>query len=62
MIGVAAFGTVYLSLAQRAGPPAVTSGNALADTATLLALLAGIGLVPAVALARTVLRAARPGR
>jgi MFS family permease len=62
VIGVAAFGTVYLSLAQRAGPPAVASGNALADTATLLALLAGIGLVPAVALARTVLRAGRPRR
>jgi MFS family permease len=60
VIGVAAFGTVYLSLAQRAGPPAVASGKALADTATLLALLAGIGLVPAVALARTVLRAGRP--
>ena len=62
VIGVAAFGTVYLSLAQRAGPPAVVSGKALADTATLLALLAGIGLVPAVALARTVLRAGRSRR
>jgi MFS family permease len=61
VIGVAAFGAVYLSLSQRAGPHAVASGNALADTATLLALLAGIGLVPAVALARTVLRAGRPG-
>jgi hypothetical protein len=60
VIGVAAFGAVYLSLAQRPGPPAVASGKALADTATLLALLAGIGLVPAVALARTVLRAGRP--
>jgi MFS family permease len=59
VIGVAAFGTVYLSLAQRGGPPAVFSGRALADTATLLALLAGIGLAPAVALARTVLRAGR---
>ena len=59
VIGVAAFGTVYLSLAQRAGPHAVASGNALAGTATLLALLAGIGLVPAVALARTVLRSGR---
>ena len=62
VIGVAAFGTVYLSLAQRAGPPAVASGKALAATATLLALLAGLGLVPAVALARTVLRAGRPRR
>jgi MFS family permease len=62
VIGVAAFGTVYLSLAQRAGPPAMTSGKALADTATLLALLAGVGLVPAVALARTVLRAGPPRR
>ena len=62
VIGVAAFGTVYLSLAQQAGPHAVASGKALADTATLLALLAGIGLVPAVALARTVLRAGRPRR
>ena len=62
VIGVAAFGTVYLSLAQQAGPHAVASGKALADTATLLALLAGIGLVPAVALARTVLRTAGPRR
>jgi MFS family permease len=62
VIGVAAFGTVYLSLAQRADPHAVASGNALADTATMLALLAGIGLVPAVALARTVLRTAGPRR
>jgi MFS family permease len=62
VIGVAAFGTVYLSLAQRPGPPAVASGKALADTATLLALLAGIGLMPAVALARAVLRAGRPRR
>ena len=57
VIGVAGFGTVYLSLAQRTGVPAVASGNALAGTATLLALLAIAGLVPAVALARTVLRA-----
>jgi MFS family permease len=57
VIGVAGFGTVYLSLAQRAGAHAVASGNALARTATLLALLALAGLVPAVALARTVLRA-----
>jgi len=57
VIGVAGFGTVYLSLTQRTGVPAVASGNALAGTATLLALLALAGLVPAVALARTVLRA-----
>src|SRR5262249_7377142 len=57
VIGVAGFGTVYLSLAQRAGAHAVASGNALAGAATLLALLALAGLVPAVALARTVLRA-----
>ena len=62
VIGVAGFGTVYLSLAQRAGPQAMASGNALADTATMLALLAGIGLVPAVALARTVRRGAGPRR
>lgn len=62
VIGVAGFGTVYLSLSQRAGPHAMASGNALADTATMLALLAGIGLVPAVALARTVLRSAGPRR
>jgi hypothetical protein len=57
VIGVAGFGTVYLSLAQRSGSHAVASGHALADTATLMALLAVAGLVPAVALARTVLRA-----
>jgi hypothetical protein len=62
VIGVAGFGTVYLSLAQRAGPPAAASGNALAATGLLLALLAGVGLVPAVALAGTVLRTGRPGR
>jgi hypothetical protein len=57
VIGVAGFGAAYLSLAQRAGAHAVVSGNALAGTATLLALLALAGLLPAVALARTVLRA-----
>ena len=57
VIGVAGFGTVYLSLAQRAGPHAAASGNALAGTAMLLALLALAGLVPAAALARAVLRA-----
>jgi MFS family permease len=62
VIGVAAFGTVYLSLAQQAGPHAVASGRALAGTATLLALLAGIGLIPAAVLARTVLRAGRTAR
>jgi MFS family permease len=62
VIGVAGFGTVYLSLTQRAGSPAVSSGSALASTAVLLALLAGIGLGPALALTRAVLRAGRTGR
>ena len=57
LIGVAGFGTVYLSLAQRGGAHAVASGNALAGTATVLALLAVAGLAPAVALTRAVLRA-----
>ena len=56
VVGVAGFGTVYLSLAGSAGA-AAASGRAVAVTATLIALLAGLGLVPATALARTVLRA-----
>jgi hypothetical protein len=57
VIGIAGFGAVYLSLAQRAGTHAAASGHALAGTATLMAVLALAGLGPAVALARTVLHA-----
>ena len=58
VIGVAGFGTVYLSLAQRGGTVPATSGHALAVTTVLFALLAGIGLTGALALTRTVFRAA----
>src|SRR5262249_62233407 len=38
VIGIACFGAVYLSLAQRAGLRAMASGHALAATAALRAL------------------------
>jgi MFS family permease len=60
VIGVAGFGTVYLSLAQHGGTAPAASGHALAVTSVLFALLAGIGLIGALALARAVLRAAGP--
>jgi MFS family permease len=62
VIGVAGFGTVYLSLAQRGGTAPAASGHALAVTSVLFALLALTGLTGALALTRTVLRAAGPRR
>ncbi len=62
VIGVAGFGTVYLSLAQRGGTEPTASGHALAATAVLFALLAGAGLTGALALTRSVLGGAGPRR
>jgi len=62
VVGVAGFGTVYLSLAQRGGTVPAASGHALAVTSLLFALLAAIGLTGALALTRTVLGAAAPRR
>jgi EmrB/QacA subfamily drug resistance transporter len=62
VIGIAAYGTVFLSLEQGSHLPSVAriSGSALSTTCYWLVLLGVVGLVPAVALARTVLRAKRP--
>jgi MFS-type transporter involved in bile tolerance (Atg22 family) len=62
VIGVAGFGTVYLSLAQRGGTEPTASGHALAATSVLFALLAGAGLTGALALTRSVLSGAGPRR
>ena len=61
VMGVAVFGTVFLSLTQRStphtSPQAHISAAAISTTGYWLALLTVIGLVPAVALSRTVQRA-----
>jgi hypothetical protein len=58
VLGVAVFGTLYLSLRDGgAAVTAPTSGSALAGTGLWLALLSVLGLVPAVAVTRGVLRA-----
>jgi EmrB/QacA subfamily drug resistance transporter len=54
-VGVAAFGSVFLSLAARPGPHA--SGHALATTLYWLALLLVLGVVAAIPLTRTLARA-----
>jgi MFS family permease len=57
VVGVAAFGSIFLSLLH--GPFTVhSSAHAMSTTSYWLALLAAVGLVPAVALARVVARAA----
>ena len=62
-VGVAAFGSVFLTLDAARGPGQVTeiSGHALAVTMTWIAVTLAIGVAPAVPLARTV-RAAAAGR
>jgi MFS family permease len=61
VIGVAAFGTVFLTLKQRpaphSSPQAYVSSAALSTTGYWLALLAAFGLAASITLARTVLRA-----
>jgi EmrB/QacA subfamily drug resistance transporter len=57
VIGVAAFGSVFLTLARHAGPNA--SAHALSDTSYWLVPLVVIGLVAGTVQARTVLRAQR---
>lgn len=66
VVGVAIFGTVFLSLDKNASSHLLTStasvsATALSDTLAYgLAILALIGIVPGAALARTLLRAQKP--
>jgi MFS family permease len=56
VLGVAVFGTVFLSLRDHAAAHATSahaSATAMATTGHWLALLAAIGVIPAIALART---------
>ena len=56
VLGVAVFGTVFLTLRDHAAAHATSahaSATAMAATGHWLALLAAIGLIPAIALART---------
>lgn len=57
VVGVAAFGGLFLSLAGPGG--AGSSADALTTTLVWLAALLGVGMVAAMALARSVLRARR---
>lgn len=59
VIGVAVFGSVFLTLAQRPVPH--SSALAISTTLGWLAVLVAVGVVAAGALARTVLRAKRAG-
>ncbi|HEX3650520.1 MAG TPA: MFS transporter, partial [Pseudonocardiaceae bacterium] len=59
VLGVAVFGSLFLTLAARPEPYA--SAAAIATTLTWVAALIGLGAVLSVALARTVLRARRAG-
>jgi hypothetical protein len=60
VIGVAAFGSLFLSLAARAGQPGLpASAHAIAVTSGWLAVLFAVGALTAVPLARTVARARR---
>ncbi|GAA4630583.1 MFS transporter [Actinoallomurus vinaceus] len=52
VLGVAAFGTVFLALRDHAVESAHASATALSTSGYWLALLAAIGLIPAVALSR----------
>ena len=63
VIGVAVFGSLFLSLAARGGQPGLTaSPHAIAATSGWLALLFAAGALTAVPLARTVARARRSAR
>jgi MFS family permease len=63
VIGVAVFGSVFLSLAARTGQPGLpASPHAIAATSGWLALLFAAGALTAVPLARTVARARRSAR
>ena len=60
VIGVAVFGSIFLSLAARAGQPGLpASPHAIAATSGWLALLFAAGALTAVPLARSVARARR---
>jgi MFS family permease len=63
VIGVAVFGSLFLSLAARAGQPGLpASPHAIAVTSGWLALLFAVGALTAVPLAGTVARARRSAR
>lgn len=59
VVGVATLGSVFLSLAGRAGPHAATSGHAVSTVFGWTALLFAVGAAAALPLARVVLRAGR---
>jgi EmrB/QacA subfamily drug resistance transporter len=63
LIGVAAFGTIFLSLVPQFAPNTPTgvqtSASAITTTLYWLAVLAAVGVVASIVLARTVLRAKR---
>ena len=59
-VGVAVFGSVFLTLAARPGGAPVVSGHAVFATLAWVAVTLGCGALAAVPLARTV-RASRPG-
>jgi len=58
-VGVAAFGSLFLTLDARAGRPAAVSGHAIAVTLVLAALVTAVALFAVVPLTRTVLAARR---
>jgi hypothetical protein len=58
VIGIAAFGTLYFTLANH--PATHPSAHAFATTIAWLAVLMLIGVIGAATLARTVIRARRP--
>ncbi|MFR9797573.1 MFS transporter [Streptomyces sp. MS06] len=62
--GVTVFGALYLTLVNpvSAGTPAHGLGDAMATTATWIAVAAALGVVPGAALTRVVLRAVPPNR
>jgi hypothetical protein len=55
VVGVAVFGSLFLSLAEHAGPH--PSASALGDTLVWMSVLLAFGVLAAVALTRTVVRA-----
>jgi hypothetical protein len=55
VVGIAVFGSVFLSLAGRPGPH--SSVTAITTTPAWVSVLIGLGAVLSLALARTVLRA-----
>ncbi|MER5756936.1 MFS transporter [Streptomyces sp. NPDC002088] len=62
--GVTVYGALYLTLVSHVGvgTPAHGLGAAMATTATWILVVAALGVIPGVALARVVLQAAPPSR